>query len=86
MNLFDYFTHKPQAPQKKNGGKHFTGKLAPKGQKLCPGCPPGVSKQAPELPAMTLPDARKERETTKIVTLINMKDYRKTPKGPKGLF
>ena len=21
MNLFDYFTHKPQAPQKKNGGK-----------------------------------------------------------------
>ena len=88
MTLFDYFTHKaPQARKKKQpGSKPFSGKLDMRGTKICPGCPAGVTKKAPELPAMTLPDATTVRETTKVVTLVNMDDYRRKPKGPKGLF
>jgi hypothetical protein len=81
-NLFDIFMHKPGGM----GKTPHRGRVAPRDVKICPGCPPPLTKEAPKLPDMKLPDPDDRRESTKVVTLVNMGDYRKKPKGPKGLF
>ena len=86
-NLWDMFQFKPGSSKatKTQKNKKFNGKLSFKNEKICPGCPPRLEK-GPELPAIVLPDAYTAKNDSKIVTLVNLNDYKKKPKGPKGLF
>jgi len=86
-NLWDMFQFKPGSSKATNTKKNkkFNGKLSFKNEKICPGCPPRLEK-SPEFPAIVLPDASTAKNDSKIVTLVNLNDYKKKPKGPKGLF
>lgn len=61
-------------------------KLAPKGIKICPGCPPK------EIPTLTFPKFRLSKpvpkDTMKVVTLVDLDKYKNgaNKNKPKGLF
>ncbi len=83
-SLWDMFTFKPGNPKKKVGTKIFNGKLSPKNEKICPGCPSKLVE--PIKSNLILPDPSDPKNDTKVVNIVNLKDFKKKPKGPGSLF
>lgn len=62
----------------------FGRKLAPKGVKMCPGCPP--KKIEPIVtPKFSMPLPQQEK-TTRVVTVVNTKQYRNSGGKQNSLF
>lgn len=94
-NLFDIFSRnrgKKDAALARHRKYKGPG-LAVSGQKICPGCPkPSAGNTTPpELPKIVLPKPGRDMSgnDTKVVSIVNMRDFSRRPGGgkkPDGLF
>ena len=83
LNLFDFFSGNRKS--RKPGQQR---KLS--NTRLCPGCPANVQPTQLDLPKIKLPEARKNAPTastdTKVVSVVNMSDYKKNHRPDNTLF
>ena len=82
LSLFDFFSGRKTSAKTSR-------KSRPSDTRLCPGCPANISPKTLDLPKMKLPDAQKQKSSadSKVVSVVNMKDYKKNHKSdPNTLF